>query len=74
MDIEETFLFKDCLKNCPSSELKLNLKTELEIVKDSDIFINWDVYLNEAFNWANSPQGDEFWHSIYRRVIPKEYQ
>ena len=61
MNIEDTVLFEDCLVRCTSEELKLNLKTELEIVKDSGTPVECDEPLIRAFGWGGTPQGPVFW-------------
>lgn len=77
-EIKETFLYQYCLERCASTELKLNIATELKYAFDNydgDEGARFRFYksLLNAFTWSASPHGSAFWNAIDRGKLPEEY-
>lgn len=77
-EIKETILYKYCLERCASTELKLNIATELKYAFDNyDENVGYHFRFNkdlwDAFTWSTSPQKRAFWTAICDGKLPEEY-
>lgn len=66
-------LYKSCL-DVPSVEFRLNLLTELQLVKDNGNRFEEDKVVIDAFSWVGTPQGWRFWRDVWLEKVPKGYE